>query len=209
MKQALIGVAFITTCWQFSSAAHGQALNPDPIGNCHAEADLTTWRAKVLSEAQLAGIKPATINLAKPYLIYDPTIQAKDVNQAVFNETWLTFSDSRVTARLKEAAKAIQQNSELFDRVEADYGVPREVLVAFWALESDIGAAKQKSSILSAVTTLAWNCRRAEFFHQQLLAALQIIQNGDQTPATMVGSWAGEFGPMQITPSDYVQYAVD
>jgi lytic murein transglycosylase len=83
------------------------------------------------------------------------------------------------------------------------------VLVAFWGLESDFGANFGNYKILSAIATLAYDCRRPDFFRTQLFDALRIIERGDQRVDEMIGDWAGEFGGMQFTASDYLKNAVD
>ena len=87
--------------------------------------------------------------------------------------------------------------------------MPAPVLTAFWGLESDFGANFGNYKILSALATLAYDCRRPDFFRQQLLDALRIIERGDQRVDEMIGDWAGEFGGMQFTASDYLKNAVD
>ena len=87
--------------------------------------------------------------------------------------------------------------------------MPAPVLTAFWGLESDFGKVFGKYNIITALTTLAYDCRRPDFFRDQLLAALRIVQNGDQGVSDMIGDWAGEFGGMQFTAADYLKNAVD
>jgi lytic murein transglycosylase len=111
--------------------------------------------------------------------------------------------------RIPTARKKIKQYADLFARVEEKYGVPAPVLTAFWGLESDFGADFGKYKILSAIATLAYDCRRPEFFRTQLFDALRIIQRGDQRVEDLIGDWAGEFGGMQFTASDYLKNGVD
>jgi lytic murein transglycosylase len=103
----------------------------------------------------------------------------------------------------------MKKHAGLFARIEKTYGVPAPVLTAFWGLESDFGKTFGKYRILRALTTLAYDCRRPEFFRQQLLDVLRIVQRGDQRIEDLDGDWAGEFGGMQFTPTDYLKNAVD
>src|SRR6476646_5412264 len=112
-------------------------------------------------------------------------------------------------SRIPNGLAKIKQHAALFARVEQKYGVPAPVLTAFWGLESDFGANFGKYNILSAIASLAYDCRRPEFFRQQLFDALRIVQRGDQRMEDMVGDWAGEFGGMQFTATDYLKNAVD
>jgi lytic murein transglycosylase len=83
-------------------------------------------------------------------------------------------------------------------------------VVALWGLESDYGAYKGGTyNIIRSVATLAYDCRRSEFFRNQLLGAVRIVERGDLKPAEMIGNWAGELGPTQFTPGDYFKHGID
>ena len=110
-------------------------------------------------------------------------------------------------ARIPNGLAKIKQHAKLFADVEKKYGVPAPVLTAFWGLESDFGANFGNYKILSAIATLAYDCRRPDFFRTQLFDALRIIERGDQRVDSMIGDWAGEFGGMQFTASDYLKNA--
>jgi lytic murein transglycosylase len=97
----------------------------------------------------------------------------------------------------------------VLSRIEQAYGVPGEVLVAIWGLETDFGANTGKFPTMRSLATLAYDCRRSEMFRGELLDALRIIERGDLTPAEMRGAWAGEIGQTQFMPSAYIKFAVD
>jgi lytic murein transglycosylase len=167
------------------------------------------WLATFKKDAAAAGISPKVIAEASPHMTFDPAIIKRDHGQAVFAQTFLQFSDRMIAgARIPNGQAKIKQHAALFSKIEAQYGVPAPVLTAFWGLESDFGANFGNYKILSAIATLAYDCRRPDFFRTQLLDALRIIERGDQ-PADVIGDWAGEFGGMQFTASDYLKNAVD
>ena len=87
--------------------------------------------------------------------------------------------------------------------------MPKEIVVAIWGLETDFGAVSNNNSVLSAVATLAYDCRRSDFFRGQLIDALRVIDRGDLTPSEMVGGLHGEIGQTQFLPSSYAAFAVD
>ena len=87
--------------------------------------------------------------------------------------------------------------------------MPAPVIVSFWALESDFGANMGNYRSLSAIASLAYDCRRSDRFRSQLFDALRLIERGDLQPDEMIGSWAGELGQTQMMPSEYYQYAID
>ncbi|KQO96170.1 lytic murein transglycosylase [Methylorubrum extorquens] len=93
--------------------------------------------------------------------------------------------------------------------IEAKTGVPRSVVLAFWGVESDFGASAGSLPTIRALASLAYARHRGTLFSDELLAALQIIENGDIEPARMVGSWAGAMGQVQFLPSVYLREAVD
>jgi len=97
----------------------------------------------------------------------------------------------------------------LVARLEQQFGVPPEVLVSIWALETNFGAQSGNLPIIRSVATLASDCRRQAFFENELMSALKIVQRGDLPIASMKGAWAGEIGQTQFMPSSYVNYAVD
>lgn len=183
---------------------------PAAAATCHNTGNFESWLAAFKKEAVEQGISPEVLAAAAPSLTFDPRIIKRDRGQGVFSQTFLKFSDRMIAGgRIPNAQKLIKKHATLFARIEKTYGVPAAVLTAFWGLESDFGANFGDYKILSALATLAYDCRRPDFFRQQLLDALRIIQRGDQRADEMIGDWAGEFGGMQFTASDYLKRAVD
>ena len=93
--------------------------------------------------------------------------------------------------------------------IEGRYGVEAHVVAAVWGLESFFGTRRGNVPVVSALSTLAYEGRRGEFFEQQLTAALRILQSGDISPGAMTGSWAGAMGHTQFIPTSYLDFAVD
>ena len=167
------------------------------------------WLAAFKKDALAQGISAKVIADASPHMTFDPAIIKRDHGQAVFSQTFLQFSDRMVGGpRIPNGQAKIKQHAALFDKIEKQYGVPAPVLVAFWGLESDFGANFGNFKILSAIATLAYDCRRGEFFRTQLFDALRLVERGDTT-VDVIGDWAGEFGGMQLTASDYLKNGVD
>ena len=193
------------------AAVFGAVLaGPVLAASCHNTGSYERWLGEFKKEAAAQGISQRVIAEASPSMTFDPAIVRRDHGQAVFNQTFLQFSDRMVGgARIPNGLKKIHDHAKLFAEVEKKYGVPAPVLTAFWGLESDFGANFGNYKILSALATLAYDCRRPDFFRKQLFDALRIIERGDQTVDSMIGDWAGEFGGMQFTASDYLKNAVD
>jgi lytic murein transglycosylase len=184
--------------------------SPALAATCENTGSFERWLDAFKKDAVAQGIPPQVIAAASPNLAIDPGVLKRDRAQSVFSQTFLQFSDRMVAGyRMQNGAAQIKKNAALFARIEKDFGVPAPVLTAFWGLESDFGANTGKFSILRSLTTLAYDCRRSDFFRTQLLDALRIVQRDDQRVEDMTGDWAGEFGGMQVTASDYLKNGID
>ncbi|MBS0535113.1 MAG: lytic murein transglycosylase [Proteobacteria bacterium] len=177
---------------------------------CVNTGDFNQWLAQFKKEALTKGISQQTLAAASPDMYFEESVIKRDSGQGVFQLTFLQFSNRLLGGkRIPNGMAKIQEHRALFNRIEKAYGVPGEVITAVWGLESDYGALFGKFKILPALTTLAYDCRRGDKFREELLDALKIIQRGDKTVDQMTGNWAGEFGGMQFTPSNYIKYGVD
>ncbi|HUD89345.1 MAG TPA: lytic murein transglycosylase [Xanthobacteraceae bacterium] len=202
-RSRLIGAALLLASVLTSSVAHADVP-------CRTSGPYEAWLAQFEREAAAKGVSQRAISEAAPELIYDQRIVNIDHGQRVFTQTFLEFSDRMAAAyRIQRGAALIKTNAAIFARIDQQYGVPAPVIVAFWALESDFGANMGKEHSLSALASLAYDCRRADRFRAQLFDALRLIDRGDLTPDEMIGSWAGELGQTQMMPSEYYQYGVD
>jgi lytic murein transglycosylase len=202
-KSAIAGAALLLAATLVSGAANAAAP-------CRTGGPYEAWLAAFEREAIANGVSQRTVAEVAPYLTYDQRIVNIDSGQRVFTQTFLEFSDRMAAAyRIQTGAAKIKTYAPVFSRIGQQYGVPAPVIVAFWALESDFGANMGKEKTLSALASLAYDCRRADRFRGQLLDALRLIERGDLRPEDMIGSWAGELGQTQMMPSEYFQYAVD
>jgi lytic murein transglycosylase len=179
--------------------------------SCHNGQSFDRWLADFKKEAAAThGVSATTIAAASPYLVYDQRIVNIDRGQRFFSQTFLEFSDKMLPAyRLQTGGAKIKANQAVFAREEKEFGVPPAVITAFWGLESDFGAGQGKDQALKSLTTLAYDCRRADMFRGHLFDALRMIERGDLRPEEMIGSWAGELGQTQMMPSEYYRDAVD
>src|SRR5690606_1194173 len=121
-----------------------------------------------------------------------------DRNQKHFKLSFEQFYATRARPLEGLARSRYKSNAALLKKIEARYGVPGEVVVAIWGLETSFGANIGNMSVMRSLATLAYDCRRTDFFTKELLAALSIVQRGDMTPAQMQGAWAGELGQTQF-----------
>jgi lytic murein transglycosylase len=177
---------------------------------CQNTANFDQWLAQFKKDALAQGISPKVLAAASPELTFDESVIKRDSGQGVFQRTFLDFAKRLLAgARIPNGIAKMKEHQALFARIEKTYGVPPEVITAVWGLESDYGALFGKFKILPSLTTLAYDCRRGDHFRPELIDALRIIQRGDQRLDEMNGNWAGEFGGMQFTPTNYIKYGVD
>jgi lytic murein transglycosylase len=178
--------------------------------DCRANGSFEAWLARFKAEAAAQGIAKSAIDAASPYLVYDQRIVNIDRGQRFFAQSFLEFSSKLLPAyRLQQGGVEIRKYQAVFDRAEKQYGVPAAVITAFWGLESDFGPGQGKDQAIRSLTSLAYDCRRADMFRGHLFDALRLIQRGDLAAPEMIGSWAGELGQTQMMPSEYLKYAVD
>jgi lytic murein transglycosylase len=168
-----------------------------------------SWLDDFKAEAAAKGISQAAISSGLNGVTLDQGVLSRDRSQKVFSQSFEEFSGRMVPPRLTRGANMLKQYGSVLSRIEQAYGVPGEVLVAIWGLETDFGANTGKFLTMRSLATLAYDCRRSEMFRGELLDALRIIERGDLTPAEMRGAWAGEIGQTQFMPSAYIKFAVD
>jgi len=178
--------------------------------NCKTTWSFDSWMRDFRKEAAAEGISQRTISRALDGMTPDQSVIARDRRQGFFAQSFLDFSAKLATPnRVTNGRAQIEKNRAAFDRAVKQFGVDPGVITGFWALESDFGAGMGKLAIMRSLVTLAYDCRRGPMFRDELKAALQIIDRGDMTPDTMIGSWAGEIGQTQFLPTRYLEHAID
>ncbi len=168
------------------------------------------WRADFRSQALAAGIRPEVFERAFASVYPDPAVIRADRSQPEFTRPVWEYLDSAASPqRVRRGQHLLVEHAATLARIERHYGVEREILVAVWGMESNFGSYMGSKNVIRSLATLAHEGRRPQFAREQLLAALQIIQQGDVTPGHMLGSWAGAMGQTQFIPTTYQRYAVD
>ncbi|MGY8684993.1 lytic murein transglycosylase [Bradyrhizobium sp. UFLA05-153] len=188
-----------------SIASAGPALAASACGSGNFDA----WVADFKTEAAAKGISQQAITAGLAGVTLDQTVLSRDRSQKVFSQSFEEFSGRMVPPRMQRGSNMMKQYGSVLSRIEQSYGVPGEVLVAIWGLETDFGVNTGKFPTLRSLATLAYDCRRAEQFRGELMDALRIVQRGDLAPNEMKGAWAGELGQTQFMPSSWMKYAVD
>ena len=174
--------------------------------------DFNGFVSSMSAEAAGAGISQSVISQALGGVQQDMGVLNFDRRQrGTFNKTFEQYVATRVGAgRINGGRAMLQRHAALFSSIEARFGVPRQILVAIWGLETDFGKGDMgKLPVMRTLATLAHDCRRSELFQGELLAALKIVQRGDLPLRDMIGAFAGEIGQTQFLPSSYIKYGVD
>ena len=184
------------------------ATAPAPADNSQS---FDEWLDGVRAEAAQRGIRQEVIDEAfagvtEPLQI----VIERDRSQA---EAVLSLEDyirRRLTAALvKRGRDAYERYRPLLQKVSEKYGVPSRIIAGVWGIESNFGGFSGVRPTIGALTTLAWDPRRAAFFRTELFDALEILNRGDIEMSRMKGSWAGAMGQPQFMPSSYLEYAQD
>jgi lytic murein transglycosylase len=186
------------------------AATPSFAARCGG--DFNSFVASMSQEAAAAGISQGVISQALGGVQQDMAVLNFDRRQrGTFNKTFEQYVSTRVGAgRINGGRAMLQRHAALLSSIEAKFGVPRQILVAIWGLETDFGKGDMgKLPVFRVLSTMAHDCRRTELFQGELLAALQIVQRGDLRLGDMIGAYAGEIGQTQFLPSSYIKYGVD
>ena len=174
--------------------------------------DFNAFVSAMSQEAAAAGISQSVISQAFAGVTQDQAVLSFDRRQrGTFNKTFEQYVSTRVgPGRINTGKAMLQRHASLLARIQQRFGVPPEIVVAIWGLESDFGKGDiGKMPVIRTLTTMAHDCRRTELFQGELIAALKILQRGDLPLRDLIGAYAGELGQTQFLPSSYIKYGVD
>lgn len=202
MLTKVFSSALIGACALVSVSAHAQEGSVEEKFSGYVDA--------IKEEASNSGYKKATLDKAFAKIKYYDRAVELDKNQPEFKLTLDTYLPRAVPDwKAKKAREKYEEHKELLEKVGKEYGVQPRFIVALWGIETNFGSYTGGFDVVSALTTLAFDGRREEFFKKQLWHALTIIQDGHIAPEKMQGSWAGAMGQTQFMPSSFMNYAVD
>jgi membrane-bound lytic murein transglycosylase B len=166
-----------------------------------------TWKQQFSSEARAKGIGATGISALMGASYAQATINA-DRGQRSFRLSLDAFLAKRGAATIVSRGRALKQSqAAMFSSIQQRYGVPPGPLIAIWGMETGFGSQHGNQNMLSSIATLAYDCRRPEYFTDQLYAALQLIDQG-RLSASQRGSMHGEVGQTQFLPKNILAYGV-
>lgn len=175
-----------------------------------AQDDLNFWLEELEQEARTANISEPMVKETINHIELLPNILKLDLAQPEFINPFLDYYQKRVdNSKIIRGRELLVKYEYLLNQIEDQYGVPKSLLVAFWGMETNYGSYQGDIDTISALATLAYDGRRSEFFRDQLLDAMRILDAGHIKLNQFHGSWAGAFGNMQFMPSTFMNYAID
>jgi membrane-bound lytic murein transglycosylase B len=209
---ALAGCTAIATTEPKTQVAETVATQPAQASTNEAEhaQKFALWVNEFSATARKAGIREETLRIAFESIRFLPGVIELDRAQPEFTRPVWDYLDTALSAqRITRGQDKLQQLGSQALAITARYGVPTEIVVAIWGMESNYGSNYGDIPTIDALATLGFEGRREVWARSQLLAALKILQSGDIDRSRMIGSWAGAMGQTQFLPSNFLAYAVD
>ena len=183
-------------------------LTPNVFANI--ENEFNQWKNQFKDKALSNDISETTINLVINNLKFLPKVIEYDRFQPEFYEDTKTYISKRASkSKVKNGLMFYSENKDLISDVEKKFNIEKELLLALMGIETNFGKYVGKMDILSSLATLSFDKRRSEFFTNELLILLKLIDKNKIEYQTLYGSWAGAFGFFQFMPSTIENYAID
>jgi len=218
MKHAYVACAILFATGLASAGLRAETAvvsdNPAPASEtivvAASQQGFDRWRNGFRGRAIARGIRPAVFDAAFRGLKLRPRVLELDGKQPEFTRTIWDYVNRTVSdKRVNEGRLHARNLRNLLGSIERTYGVDARVVMAIWGIETNFGGFMGGSNVIESLATLAYDGRRRDWAERELVAALQILQNGDTRPENMEGSWAGAMGHTQFMPTSYQAYAVD
>ena len=182
-------------------------FTPNSFSN---EPTFEDWLKDFKSYALKNNISEKTFDLVMSDVKFLPKVIGYDRFQPEFYEDTFTYISKRTSnMKLKQGVKMYRNNKDLIDLVEKKFSVEKELLLALMGIETNFGTYVGKMDILSSLATLSFDARRSEFFTNELITILQLIEKEVVDHDVLYGSWAGAFGNFQFMPTTIEKYAID
>ncbi|MFZ5691499.1 MAG: lytic murein transglycosylase [Pseudomonadota bacterium] len=201
----------VARLWMIAAALLLAFTSPAPAQAPEPEA--RSFRAYIESLRPLAeqrGVTRETFDRALNGVPYDTEVSALSRRQPEYGRPAGEYLNSLVApARINGGIKRIGELRGLLDSIEHTFGVPREVIVAIWGVETSFGANQGGKRVIPSLATLAFLNYKGDFARDELITALRILQDGHIPQERMIGSWAGAMGQPQFIPSSFMRWAVD
>tara|TARA_B100001063_G_C16751718_1_gene550648 strand:+ start:140 stop:1135 length:996 start_codon:yes stop_codon:yes gene_type:complete len=180
------------------------------LTNCFANEDFNKWLKQFKVQAIKSGISVNVVNDIMSKAKFLPKVIEYDRYQPEFYEDTFTYIKKRASNRkIKEGLKLYSKEKSIIETVEKDFDVEKELLLALMGIETNFGKYLGKMDIVSSLATLSFDKRRSEFFTEELLILLNLVDKKIIDQNILYGSWAGAFGNFQFMPRTIRNYAID
>jgi len=197
-KSLIVGLALLAAS---ATASFAQSCGSNASG-------FEAWKADFAQDAQAAGVKSKGLAALAGAKYATATIKADRSIHKAFSGSVESFMQRRGASGIISKGRALKKsNAALFQRIQSQYGVPPGVLLAIWGMETGFGAYMGKQNTVSAIVTLAYDCRRPDFFKPHAIAALKLVDRGSLSGSS-VGAMHGEVGHTQFLPGNVLRYGV-
>jgi len=184
-------------------------ITSNNISSVFAE-DFNSWINSFKVYAMKKGISKKTLDETMSYVKFLPKVIEYDRYQPEFYEDTKTYISKRTSnKKLEKGIKLYKKNNSLILIIESKFNVEKELLLSLMGIETNFGKYLGKMDILSSLATLSYDKRRSEFFTNELIVILRLIDSGIVNSDLLYGSWAGAFGNFQFMPSTINNYAID
>ncbi len=179
------------------------------ISNLKAD-EFNSWLIKFKARAIAKGISEKTVNDVLSDARFLEKVIYYDNKQPEFFEKTKVYISKRASKKAAKIAKVkFMQNRKIFTKVEKEFNVEKELLLALWSIETNYGKYFGKMDIVSSLATLSFDKRRSEFFSRELLTLLKLVDDKILSKNMLFGSWAGALGNFQFMPSTILNYGID
>ena len=177
--------------------------------NCNSST-FENWKNDFKKIAIKRGISELTFDKAMANVKFLPKVIEYDRYQPEFYEDTNTYVSKRTSQKkLKKGLKFYNNNKNLINKIDKNFNIEKELLLSLMGIETNFGTYVGKMDILSSLATLSYDKRRSEFFTNELITILKLVDDGIIDYKILYGSWAGAFGNFQFMPSTIEKYAID
>ncbi|MDC0472932.1 lytic murein transglycosylase [Pelagibacteraceae bacterium] len=184
-------------------------LNLTSLVNAN-EANFNLWLKNFKKLAEEKGISKDTVETVLIDVKFLDKVIVYDNRQPEFFEKTNLYISKRATPRaLNKARIKLKENIKIFEKVEKEFSVEKEILLALWSIETNFGNNLGKMDIVSSLATLSFDKRRSEYFTNQLLILLSLVDKKIISKSMLFGSWAGALGNFQFMPSTILNHGID
>ena len=201
-------IRFLLSCLQVLATAF--CLCAAPAAMAQSNEDFQLFLQKIKQQGLSRGLKAASLERSLEGVTLDNGVIALTQKQSEFTKPiWSYLNDGLGGGRIDKGKTLLAQHKSLLDHAEKRFGVDRGVILGIWGMESNFGGFSGDKDVIRSLASLAFVGYRGDFFRNELMIALELVDKGLAPRETMKGSWAGAMGQTQFMPSSFKAYAID